>query len=44
MTQRLENGQAFPAILAKDLDGNEVDITTTVAGSWAAVIFYRGHW
>jgi hypothetical protein len=44
MTNRLENGAKLPPIHAKDLDDNPVDITETVAGRWAAVLFYRGHW
>ena len=44
MSSPLENGTKLPPIHAKDLDGGDVDITASVAGRWAAVLFYRGHW
>ena len=44
MPQPLENGDRLPAILAKDLEGNEVDITATLEGAWSALLLYRGHW
>lgn len=40
----LSNGDSLPPIPAKDLEGNEVTITDLTAGSWSAVLFYRGHW
>lgn len=40
----LENGVPMPAIMGKDLDGKPTDMVETVAGSWAAVLVYRGHW
>lgn len=40
----LSPGTAFPSIVAKDLDGNDVDMAASVAGSWAVVQFYRGDW
>jgi len=43
MTQ-LVAGDTMPAIMAKDLDGNEVDMIASVAGHYAVVQFYRGHW
>lgn len=44
MTAPLAAGMTMPALFGKDLDGNEVDITASVAGHWAVVQFYRGHW
>lgn len=44
MTTPLAPGSAFPSIVAKDHDGNDVDIGDSVAGSWAVVQFYRGDW
>ncbi len=41
---QLVTGDALPPLLAKDLDGNEVDLTASVAGSWAVIMFYRGDW
>lgn len=44
MTTQLVTGDSLPPIQAKDLDGNIVDITASVAGHWAAILLYRGHW
>ena len=44
MGTQLETGAAFPSLMAKDLDGADVDITASVAGHWSAVLIYRGHW
>ena len=41
---QLTTGDALPPLMAKDLDGNEVDITASVAGHWAAILLFRGHW
>ncbi len=30
--------------MAKNLAGDEVDITASVAGNWAVIMFYRGDW
>ncbi|MFV2039571.1 MAG: hypothetical protein ACC660_04960 [Acidimicrobiales bacterium] len=40
----LANGDQLPAISAKNVDGEDVSIGDIVNGSWAAVLFYRGHW
>ena len=40
----LNSGDKLPPLPAMDLDGNEVDITVTVTGNWAVVMFYRGDW
>lgn len=40
----LHNGSRLPAIVAKDLDGVDVEISDLTRGSWSAVLFYRGHW
>lgn len=44
MTAPLATGAPMPPVMAKDLDGNEVDIVASVAGNWAVVQFYRGDW
>ena len=44
MTAPLAAGTPMPAVTAKDLEGNEVDIVASVAGHWAVVQFYRGDW
>lgn len=40
----LDNGAAFPAVEARDLEGNVVSLDTITTGSWSIVLFYRGHW
>ncbi len=40
----LETGDYLPAIAARNLDGDQVDVTELVQGSWATVLFYRGNW
>jgi hypothetical protein len=44
MVAPLTPGSVMPPIHAKDLEGNDVDITATVAGKWAMIQLYRGHW
>ncbi|MEM7094872.1 MAG: hypothetical protein AAF567_17850 [Actinomycetota bacterium] len=43
-TSPLPTGATLPPLAAKDLEGNDVDITATLAGHWGVVQFYRGHW
>ena len=44
MANRLDAGDVMPPIHGTDADGNEVDIVASVAGKWAVVQLYRGHW
>jgi len=44
MVAPLASGETMPAVFAKDLEGNEVDIVASVAGHFAVVQLYRGHW
>lgn len=44
MTGQLANGDRLPPLMATDLEGNEVDMTAKVAGSWAVIMYYRGDW
>jgi hypothetical protein len=44
MAEHLVTGDRLPSLYGTDLDGNEVDITASVAGRWAVVLFYRGDW
>ena len=39
----VENEEPLPA-LAATLNGNTVNLATEAAGTWTALIFYRGHW
>jgi len=44
MTAQLVPGDAMPAIMAADADGQVVNMIDAVAGKWAVVQFYRGDW
>jgi len=44
MAEQLVTGDLLPSLYGTDLEGNEVDITASVAGRWAVVLFYRGDW
>lgn len=44
MSTPLTTGDVMPPVMAKDADGNEVDIVASVKGHWALVQFYRGDW
>ena len=44
MATQLNSGDVMPSIIGKDVDGNDVDIISSVAGDWAVVQFFRGHW
>ncbi len=41
---RLENGEVFPTVTASAVDGGEMTLPDDLEGSWALVVFYRGHW
>jgi hypothetical protein len=44
MAAHLITGDRLPSLYGTDLEGNEVDITASVAGRWSVVFFYRGDW
>src|SRR5205085_5270353 len=41
---RLHNGERFPTITAPRVGGGEMTIPQDLAGRWAVLLFYRGHW
>src|SRR5258708_3982360 len=41
---QLSNGEHFPAITASRVGGGEMSIPEDLAGRWAVLLFYRGHW
>ncbi len=43
-SEHLVTGDRLPSLYGTDMEGNEVDITASVAGRWAVVLFYRGDW
>ena len=44
MGTQLTTGAVMPPIQAKDVDGNDADITASLAGGWGVILLYRGHW
>src|SRR5258708_39144540 len=40
----LSNGEHFPTITASRVGGGEISIPEDLAGRWAVLLFYRGHW
>lgn len=40
----LTNGQLFPTITASHVGGGEFTVPDDLAGRWAVLLFYRGHW
>lgn len=44
MAEHLVTGDQLPSLYGTDLEGNQVDITASVAGRWAVILFYRGDW
>jgi peroxiredoxin len=40
----LRNGQTFPAIESRDTEDRVLRVPEDLAGSWAVLLFYRGHW
>ena len=43
-TIRLENGQTFPNLNFSVVGQNDLNLPKDLAGRWAVVLFYRGHW
>ncbi len=41
---RLSSGERFPTITASRVGGSEMTIQEDLAGGWAVLLFYRGHW
>src|SRR6266581_3606168 len=41
---RLSNGEHFPTITASRVGGGEMSVPQDLAGRWAVLLFYRGHW
>lgn len=42
--EKLQQGDRFPSMTFKAVDGSQVRIPEDVPGRYAAVLFYRGHW
>lgn len=42
--RRLENGDTLPSLTAPVVDDGEMTLPDDLKGSWAVIVFYRGHW
>lgn len=40
----LDNGDAFPNLTLKTIDGKTVQTDAYLKGSWNVLLFYRGSW
>lgn len=41
---RLGNGEVFPTVTAPAVDNGAMTLPDDLEGSWALIVFYRGHW
>ena len=44
MTEMLQQGDRFPSVALKLVDGGSLQLPADITGRYAAVLFYRGHW
>jgi peroxiredoxin len=44
MSQHLQNGQSFPQLEIPAMGGGILALPGDLAGSYAAILIYRGHW
>ena len=44
MGDKLQQGERFPALTLKLVDGSTVKLPAEMPGRYAALLFYRGHW
>jgi peroxiredoxin len=44
MGDKLQQGERFPALTLKQVDGTTVKFPAEMPGRYAALLFYRGHW
>ena len=44
MGKKLQQGDRFPSLTLKLVDGRTVRIPEELSTRYAAVLFYRGHW
>ncbi len=42
--QCLDNGDRFPQIEARRVGGGSMTVPDDLAGDYAVLLFYRGHW
>ena len=44
MGEMLQQGDRFPSLTLKTVDGRTLKIPDDITSRYAAVLFYRGHW
>ena len=44
MGDKLQQGERFPAVTLKLVDGSRVNFPSAMPGRYAALLFFRGHW
>jgi peroxiredoxin len=44
MGEKLQQGDRFPALTLKLVDGSTIRLPDQMPTRYAAVLFYRGHW
>ena len=44
MTEKLEGGDAFPALSLKISGGGDISLPDDLESPMTIVLFYRGHW
>ena len=42
--EKLQQGDRFPSMTFKTVDGGQLTLPQDMPGRYAAVLFYRGHW
>jgi peroxiredoxin len=44
MGEKLQQGDRFPSINLKSVDGGTIEIPRQIPGCYVALLFYRGYW
>jgi peroxiredoxin len=44
MGEKLQQGDRFPSINLKLVNGGTIEIPCQMSGRYVALLFYRGHW
>jgi peroxiredoxin len=44
MAKKLQQGDRFPSLALKLVDGTTIRIPDEMPGRYAVLLFYRGHW
>ncbi len=44
MGEKLQQGNRFPSITLKLVQGGTIELSREIPGRYLALLFYRGHW